>query len=97
MEFYEFQTYMCACHRGVSFAFISNVSLEEKIMNSFYIGIKSCGCITAACVDRPEWKKDTAKYISEWIKEGKTVEHITEPPQLKLCKCGKSEELFHED
>ena len=66
-------------------------------MDSYYIGIKPCGCITAACINRPGREKDTAKYISEWIKEGKTVEHITEQPQLKPCKCGKSEELFHED
>jgi hypothetical protein len=39
-----------------------------------YVGIKSCGCAVAACVDRPELAKDTAKTIAKWIKDGLTIE-----------------------
>ena len=31
----------------------------------------------AICVDRPEWKNETAKTIAEWVRDGLTVEHKT--------------------
>lgn len=39
-----------------------------------YVGVKPCGCAVAACVDRPEFAKDTAKTIARWIRDGLTVE-----------------------
>lgn len=61
----------------------------------FYTGRKECGCLVAACVDRPEWKKDTAKSVAEFISNGYTVEHIEQDngPQLQTCKCGQTEDL----
>lgn len=42
-----------------------------------YIGRKSCGCVVAAYVDDPERRKDTAKEVASWIRDGLTVEHVT--------------------
>ena len=46
-------------------------------MNNFkaYIARESCGAITGAIVDEPQYKKDIAKEIAHWIREGCTVEH----------------------
>jgi NADPH:quinone reductase-like Zn-dependent oxidoreductase len=46
-------------------------------MNLVYVGIKNCGCMVAAMVDNPEHKKDTAKEIAKWIREGLTIERVT--------------------
>ena len=57
-----------------------------------YIGIKECGCVVAACVDNPEHKKDTAKNISDWIKDGWTTERIPVEDtrnRLSSCKCNE--------
>lgn len=42
-----------------------------------YIGRGSCGCVIAACVDIPACKKDTARDIASWIKQGMTVERVS--------------------
>ena len=39
-----------------------------------YIGRAECGCIVACCVDNPFHKKDTAKALSDFIKDGLTIE-----------------------
>jgi hypothetical protein len=47
-------------------------------MNFSYIGKKECGCIVAAFVDNPEHKKDIAREIAKWIKDGLTIERVTD-------------------
>jgi len=42
-----------------------------------YIAKKSCGCIVAAIVDRPERKNETAREVSKWIRDGLAVERVT--------------------
>lgn len=42
-----------------------------------YVGIKACGCAVAACVDLPDMKKDTAKCIAKWTRDGLTIERKT--------------------
>ena len=58
---------------------------------SIYIGKwPDCGCVTAACVDDPNHKKDTAKFISDLIKDGRIVERITDKEfteNVRLCRC----------
>jgi len=56
-------------------------------MPAFYIAKnKGCGCVTAACVDEPQYAKETAKDVAEWIKEGRIVEHITaETVRVQRC------------
>lgn len=69
----------------------------KEVSNAwFYIGTKPCGCIVAACVDREDFRKETATTIAEWVRDGYTVDHVNEPPKLQSCKCGKTEELFQE-
>ena len=43
-----------------------------------YIGRKPCGCVCAAYADEPEIKDDIAKEIAKWIKQGLTVERVTD-------------------
>ena len=42
-----------------------------------YIGRAECGCIVACCVDNPFHKKDTAEALSDFIKDGLTIERVT--------------------
>jgi hypothetical protein len=42
-----------------------------------YISRCVCGGITFACVDRPEYAKDTAKDIAQLIRDGRAVERVT--------------------
>lgn len=39
-----------------------------------YVAIQSCGCITAWCSDRAD--EDTARFVSEQIKRGLTIERV---------------------
>lgn len=41
-----------------------------------YIATRPCGCICAACIDNPKWKKDAAKLVSDCIKAGFPVERV---------------------
>jgi hypothetical protein len=50
---------------------------QPTVVPGCYVGVLSCGCAVAATVDRPEWKRDTARTIAEWIKDGLTVERWT--------------------
>ena len=55
-----------------------------------YVGTKPCGCTVAATVINPEWAKDTAKSVAQWIKDGYTVDKVSlEEVKIKLksCKC----------
>jgi hypothetical protein len=55
-----------------------------------YIAREKCGCITAVCVDEPQYAKQTAKDISDWVKEGRTVERVTGGyAKDNFCKCPK--------
>ena len=42
-----------------------------------YVGRKTCGCIVAAIIDDPDHRKEVAKEIAAWIKDGLTVERVT--------------------
>lgn len=42
-----------------------------------YVAKKPCGCICSAVVDEPNHKRDVAKDVAEWIREGLTIEHVT--------------------
>jgi hypothetical protein len=57
-----------------------------------YFGVKACGCRVAVVVDDPEYPKDTAKSVAEFIRDGYTVERApyngeTIGQMLKRCKC----------
>jgi hypothetical protein len=42
-----------------------------------YMGRRSCGCVVAITVDDPEYKKDTAKEIGKWIRQGLAIERVS--------------------
>lgn len=42
-----------------------------------YIAIAPCGCCHAVTVDEPQYAKDVAKDIADWVKRGSHVEHTT--------------------
>jgi hypothetical protein len=57
-----------------------------------YVGIKPCGCLVAAIVDRPELKGDIAKETGSWLRRGWTVDRLELAevrPRLKACECPK--------
>ena len=41
-----------------------------------YIGVKPCGCLIMAIVDRPEHQKDVAKEVAKAIREGLKVSRV---------------------
>lgn len=56
-----------------------------------YIGRKSCGCIVAATVDDPIFKKDTAKFVAKLLRDGLFVERVScqfVRDNMKMCNCG---------
>jgi hypothetical protein len=70
-----------------------------------YITRRPCGCISGACVDLPEYTKDTAtaKWVAGWVKQGRPVERITDEEvrasrwKCEVCRPPKPEELPLED
>ena len=42
-----------------------------------YIAKERCGCITGAAVDEPQYAKQTAKDVAEWIADGRTIERVS--------------------
>lgn len=49
-----------------------------------YVGKKSCGCIVAFVVDEPEYPRDTAREVAEFIRSGLTVERVTVEESRKI-------------
>lgn len=41
-----------------------------------YMGRETCGCVTCVTVDNPEYKKYVAKDLSDWIRQGLSVERV---------------------
>ena len=63
----------------------------------YYTGkCDKCNSVVAGLVDLPNTKKDTAKNLQEWIKEGLIVESFEGEygPKLNGCKCKKQEKTF---
>ena len=62
-----------------------------------YIGTKPCGCTVAGCLDMDTHKKDTAKFVSDCVKDGLTVERVLvgdARTKLQTCKCdAKTDDL----
>ena len=66
-----------------------NATIDMKNEHGIYIGKwPDCGCVTAACVDDPAHKKDTAKFIADLIKDGRVVERIS-PEHWHTVKLGR--------
>lgn len=67
-----------------------------------YIGVNTEGYTMAACVDTPDFKKETTKTLADWIKRGLTVARVTVaearkrlsegPPPGKQPRAGYSSE-----
>jgi len=71
-------------------------AMSDKTNRPAYVGFKSCGCAVAACVDGPEYAKETAKTLSEWVRGGLTIERKTVGwvrENLHFCSHNKQEAL----
>jgi hypothetical protein len=65
---------------------------EPKPVTHVYFGVKACGCRVAVVVDDPQYPKDTADTVAEFIRDGYTVERAvyhdeTIGQMLKRCHC----------
>jgi hypothetical protein len=50
-----------------------------------YVGIKECGCIRAATIDNPSYKKEVRRDVAEFLKWG-TVERVSvERARVQFC------------
>lgn len=47
-------------------------------MAGAYLGICEHGKARAIFIDRPEYARDIAREIAEWVRDGLTVQHVTE-------------------
>jgi len=66
--------------------------MREKEEVYAYVGIKSCGCTVAAFVDKPEYKKDIAKEVASWIRDGWRVDRVLcDNLTISTCKCEEPE------
>lgn len=58
-----------------------------------YVAIEKCGCVSAITADTPDMRKDNAKEIARWIREGRTVERLSADEArerfCRPCTCGK--------
>jgi hypothetical protein len=55
-----------------------------------YVGVKSCGCVVAGCVDDPRFAKETAKFIARLVRDGYAVKHVPiNEANMRACKCGQ--------
>lgn len=55
-----------------------------------YVGVRPCGCAVAACVDEPQYRKENAKSLKQWMLDGMTIERWTTArvrTDLKSCHC----------
>jgi hypothetical protein len=41
-----------------------------------YVGITACGCMVCASVEDPRWKRETAKDVAAWLRDGLRVERV---------------------
>lgn len=48
-----------------------------------------CGRIVAACVDAPEYRKDTAKDMARWVRDGLAIERVVTMFGVTMggCRC----------
>lgn len=52
-----------------------------------YVGASRCGCIVAALVDDPKYRKETAKDVAAMIRDGCTVTRIPNPDASPFSRC----------
>lgn len=59
-----------------------------EVKDECYVGRKECGCFVAAIVDAPEHRKDTAREVAKWIRQGLAIERMSvEDVRQKLMRC----------
>lgn len=51
-------------------------ALKAPTTDYAYIGINADGLARAICHDDPQYKRDTAKTVAEWIRMGRTIERL---------------------
>lgn len=58
-----------------------------------YIGRKpGCGCVVAAIVDDPAYRKQTSKDLADFVKRGYGVERVSvETAQVSVARCQHTE------
>jgi len=42
-----------------------------------YVARNSCGCVSGLCVDSPEHRRETARFVAEAVRRGQTIERCT--------------------
>ena len=58
---------------------------------------KACGHMVAAAVDKPEYAKENAKEVSNWIRSGLRIERVTVErvrTELHGCDCDEQKSLL---
>jgi hypothetical protein len=64
-----------------------------------YIGRCECGEMVAAIVDNPERSREVAKQVSDWIRDGLTIERVTHDvvrSSFSHCRCAEKEQAAKE-
>jgi len=63
---------------------------EERAQTPCFVGLcGKCGMMLACAVDMPDFKKDTAKSVASWIRDGLTIEKrlTADVRTSEWCKC----------
>ena len=56
-----------------------------------YVGRAECGCVVAITVNMLDHKRDVAKTVAEWVRDGLSIEGMTIEAVRSSpfgCKCG---------
>ena len=64
--------------------------MADEVM--VYIGTRACGHTTFICVDKPAYRKSTAKDVADAIGRGLSMERVPLEEgkrRLKRCDCGE--------
>lgn len=51
-----------------------SVKTLEQVMA--YIAREKCGCVTGATIDNPQHRKEVAKDVAAWVRDGRIVERV---------------------
>jgi len=64
-------------------------------MSHSYIAIATCGCVRACCIDDASDPKWTARRCFEFIRDGYTIERVTDREAVERIKADLERHKLH--
>lgn len=66
---------------------------EQRAQKPCFVGYAACGHMVACSVDEPERKKDNAKLVASWVRDGLTIgtRTVAEVRTAEWCGCKRAQ------